>query len=183
MKKNIIIIFLSFIFFMVASAQPKDIPGFMKTKWGMTDEEILNAMKDEAVKLKSKKLFRTSYSNIGLKEVTIDSNKFIGYFLMNEDTKTLSQVNLNIVYQHLEDPFETYESLKRYLINEYGQPTKERSEMRGASHNKALLWIFPSTVILVTSWGPKLDNLMIQYFKNVGKTPEQYGFKDNKKDK
>lgn len=180
MKKIVYIFsFIAFCFSVLLS-QPKDVPGFMNTRWGMTDEEILKAMKDDAVKLKSKKMFRVSYANVGLKEITIDSNKFIGYFLMNEDTKTLSQVNLNIVYQHLEDNFETYESLKKYFIKEYGNPTRERSEMRGNSHNKALLWIFPSTVILVSAWGNNLENLMIQYFKNVGKTPEQFGFKEKK---
>jgi hypothetical protein len=101
---------------------------------------------------------------------------------MNKETQKLFQVNLSITFQHVEDPFEAYESLRKALIKEYGTPLKERSIVKDGSHNKALLWIFPSTSILCSAWGKNLDNFMVQYFKNVGKTPDQFGFREAKTD-
>lgn len=179
---NIIILLIINISFL--QAQPKDVPGFLETRWGMTEDQILEAMKDKVIKLKGRKDYRFNwYATLGMKEYVIDSNKYSVYFLMNNKTNRLEQVNLNIFYQNIEDNQKSFESLKEALSKEYGPPTAVEEKIQPKTKMKILraVWYFPSTIILYTAWAKNFDKSMLQFMENNGKrTLKSMGFeKDN----
>jgi len=149
----------------------KDVEGFMNTRWGMTEDQILESMKGEAVKLKSRKNYRFNwYATVGIKEVTIDSNKYTVHFLMNKGTNLLQQVNLDIFYQNIEDPDLSFASLKNAFEKDYGKPTAESKTENPKNHSVIFqaAWVFPSTIILYTAWSKNLDKSLLQFFQNDG---------------
>ena len=162
-------------------AQPKDLPGYKNTRWGMTEQEIKDAMKEEAVPLKSKKSIGLgqSYSTIGLKNISIDSNDFIGYFVMNKETDRLTQVNLEIIAQNIDDNYDSFNSMVKELSKEYGKPTALYTSIYPEAKRPIAkaVWMFPSTIIFYISWGKDLDKSMLQFFHNDGrKTLKSLGF-------
>jgi len=58
MKSIILIIFvlISLLFNNNVFGQPKDVEGWSKSRWGMTEDEILKVFEGEAKKLEKKKL-------------------------------------------------------------------------------------------------------------------------------
>ena len=161
-------------------SQIKDVPGFLDTRWGMTEQEILDVMKDRVIKLKARKDYRFNwYATLGMKEYVLDSNKYSVYFLMNNKTNKLEQVNLNIFYQNIEDNYKSFESLKKALSLQYGPPTAEEIKTQPKTNMKILraVWFFPSTIILYTAWSSNFDKLMLQFIENNGKkTLKSMGF-------
>jgi len=151
-------------------AQPADVPGFMDTRWGMSEQEILDSMKDKVVKLKGKKNFQFGgYATVGMKEIEIDSSKYTVHFLMNRQTDLLYAVNLDIIYRHISDSKEYYESLKKALSKEYGPPSIEGERESKSTKILRAVWMFPSTIILYTEWSSKLNKVMLQFLVNDGK--------------
>jgi len=186
MKKKIIILIIAVMATACfANAQVKDIPGYKNTKWGMTEQEIKDAMKDEAIPLKSrKKMGLNCYSTIGMKNISIDSNDYIGYFLMDNTTDRLSMVNFEIIAQDIDDNYDSFNSMVKHLTAEYGKPTAYFTSIYpGAKTPIAkVVWMFPSTILLYMSWGKDLDRNMLQFIENNGKrTLESLGFIPNAK--
>jgi hypothetical protein len=181
MKKSYYIYILTIVFtifyIQALTAQPKDVDNWKGAKWGMTESEILKALNGEAIKLRAKKVYPrgTAYATVGIREVIIDSNKFEVYFLMNNDS-VLKQINLGMTSQHMDNSLEAFESLKKTLIKEYGEPLKEKSKGKGNSQVLGAIWVFPTTVIILYGIGSDLGRIEIMYIKNTGKTPKQYGF-------
>jgi len=173
MKTRLTILLLTlFIGANLLFAQPKDVPGYSKTRWGMTEQEIKDAMKEEAIPLKGKKKFGfTSYATLGMKDISIDSNDFIGHFLMNDKTDRLSQVNIDIIAQNIDDNFDSFNSMVKALSKEYGKPTALYTSIYPGAKRpiSKVVWMFPSTIILYISWGQDLDKSMLQFFENNGK--------------
>jgi hypothetical protein len=173
-------------------SQPKDVKGFLKTTWGMTEQQIIDAMKDDVVKLKSKKDFRVTgaYATLGMKKYSIDSNDYIVYFVMDGKTNLLKQVNLEMIFQKVEDNSKSYDQVRDALEKEYGKATKDTTgysvpgEKAIAGLKKVMkdsiklvapkqktpfrkaIWITPSTVMFLIYWGQGYEKSMIQFFQN-----------------
>jgi hypothetical protein len=179
MKK---LLFVCFIFIVLVTfrsnsiAQPKDVEGWRDARWGMTENQILEKFKGEAVKLKVKKNIISKYSTIGINEITIDSNKYTVYFLF-DTSNTLQQVNINLVSSASRKTIETiFNSLISSFIKTYGKPIAEKDRTREKFRNIGALWIFPTTDILADAMIGNTDQIIILFTKHKGKTPKQYGY-------
>ena len=152
---------LSILILFIASnflySQLKDVKGFMKTTWGMTEAQILDVMKDDVVKLKAKKNFGFSgaYATLGMKKYTIDSNDYVVHFVMDPETDVLKQVNLDIIYQNVEDSYKSFDLVKGALEKQYGKVTKDTTGFTVNPKNqekspfRKAVWVYPSTIVFL----------------------------------
>jgi hypothetical protein len=77
-----------------------DLPGWDKTRWGMSSAEIAQAYGRDAVRLDGRVEFAHRYSDIALRRQPFAGYDFIVYFQMDERTGRLSQVLLERLKQY-----------------------------------------------------------------------------------
>ena len=118
-----------------------DLEGWRQAKWGMTEEEILDAFKGEAVRLNPSERYHQAVATVGIEFLQISGFSFKAHFLLDEKTKRLFQVTIQPLHQEEVNriPFVLRDAVKDGLTKKYG----------GASvkDGHTLKWIFPSTII------------------------------------
>ncbi len=151
-----------------AFSQPKDLEGWNKARWGMTDEDISKAFGEqvepvpnskkirklsasekkelEAKAKKNKEKFETFHTNLWIKSAEIYGKPFEVYFKMNDKTNKLGVIN----FVSMEKPSKAlFKFLEKKLTEEYGFPsrgyTSEGSVANLLIRNR--FWIFPTTTI------------------------------------
>ncbi len=130
------------------SAQPKDIDGWDKIKWGMTMADARAAYSIEAQPEAGE--YGTT---LRLKPVRIGDISLAVSIGTKHGSEQISQVSLDQHYGFPSDPpFDgphVFDTLKTPLIQKYGPPKNQ--ETRRESHNiiKSVLWTFPSTTIVL----------------------------------
>jgi len=139
-------------------AQPKDVKGWGKTKWGMSKEKIIDLYPGEVIPRNDPK-----YPNIKLdmKNIKIDRYVFEAMFIFGPDNK-LTEVKLsppvkNPVYEV------DFVEIEKMLVAKYGAPAyrnKQRSALGGFDFDTT--WAFPSTSINL-SFSTELKMLTIIY--------------------
>jgi len=131
---------------LAAEDDPKNIAGYDKTAWGMTEDEVLKAEAPRAEKLdKPEILVDTNgrptgdFRSIVIKEIKVGSEKanFRAIFIFDKNQK-LKQVNLESVNDI--NPAETMRYVEKLLTEKYGAPTYKQ-EGKNAS------WKLPKTSI------------------------------------
>lgn len=123
--------------------QPKDVEGWSKAQWGMTEEQILEIFKGEVVRLDKVEFYENWYASIGINNLEIGGDKFYVHFLMNKKKKTLQQVNIIAKEEALQGIEVVFEFLEQLLVEKYGKPSfKNEEEYKGR-----VIWNFPTTVI------------------------------------
>jgi len=138
------------------SLPPEDVPGWNIIKWGMTVDDARKALGDKA---------QTSTEEPGAAFVDIEKLVIkdlpVGdlvaecgiYTKRNSDVVT----SVSLMFGKVEEPPSTrersFDTLKRLLIEKYGQPKSEdrkaepNSFGRGQDVSSTVLWVFPSTSI------------------------------------
>ena len=127
------------------SIAPTDVDGWSKSKWGMTEKQVRDAFKEEAVGSESA-------NNLTIPDYRIGRSRFKVAFVMDERTKLLNRVNIIPVdggpgYDGPvvnTGPENIFDDLKTLLISKYGQPTSAGATRPG---NSAAVWKFKSTTI------------------------------------
>jgi hypothetical protein len=122
------------------SIVPKDVDGWSSAKWGMTEKEIKNAFKGEA-------LTSESVDNLIIPDYKIGRSRFKVTFVMDEQTKLLNRVNIIPIdggpgYDGPvvnPGPERLFDDLKTLLISKYGQPA--------TAGDSVAAWRFKSTTI------------------------------------
>lgn len=155
MRHFILITMVNFSLFIsnTVLGQPNDVFGWNKSRWGMTEEEILETFKSQAERLDKMETYQGGYKNyyalIGIDNFDILGDNYKIRFLMDE-SKTLAKVLIKV---EGDDPSETrYRILEQLLVEKYGPPSykyegKESTELIHSITSITMSWNFPSTII------------------------------------
>jgi hypothetical protein len=126
---------------------PKDIEGWSKSRWGMTEEEILKAFKGKAVRLKEKETYHGAYATIGINDLEIDGHKYQVRFLMDNIKETLQQVNIKLKDNELSAARRIFRELEVMLVEKHGPPSLKTAQKQKDFSCMITTWNFPTTVI------------------------------------
>ncbi len=124
-----------------ADGDAKDIAGYDKTMWGMTEEEVLAAEAPLAERLeKPSTMVNGDIVTIVIRGIEIAGIQFSGYFIFDPQDRKLIAVGL----QSAMEMGASVGSIEKYLTEKYGQPANKKE-------GENLLWELPKTTIeLVT---------------------------------
>jgi hypothetical protein len=157
--------------------------GWRDSRWGMTEEQILNTFKGEAVRLPAeKKLAKGNYCNIVIENVKLGISIYQVNFVMDGQTKGLITVRISPAEKwNLGDKTTQaeFKDLEKLLIEKYGNPSY-RDEMGNPDFSKRIKghtnlvtkWNFPTTSIQLSyleDRQTKLRYLNLNYRPNINK--------------
>ena len=140
---------------------PRDIDGWGKTRWGMTESEVLKAMPGEAVQLGKSEKFKSGEATIGIKDFELASHRFSVRFIFDTVTRRLNAVHLQLIESNYLIAEDTFHTLEKALTEKYG-PASYRNEKRkrgalGLTIDNNASWRLTNTTI----------NLMFSYLENA----------------
>jgi hypothetical protein len=137
----------------------KDIDGWSKAKWGMTEAEVWRAFQGEAIRFAEKRNYKDDYAMIGIPNYTIGRSRFKIMFMLDSKTNLLTGVNIQPFDQDLGalllgdrpmppvvngSPEGIFDELKSLLTQKYGEPTSSETSR---SNEHIAVWRFPSTTV------------------------------------
>ena len=129
------------------SAQSKDIKGWHKVQWGMTEDVIEEIYGEKIRRLAKTKHFDYQYRNLEIDNFTILGYQFNVLFFMDNNTHRLNRVSLThsgtdsgVIFLKLEDA----------LKSKYDLPSEKSVENLYGITNTERVWLFPSTKITLT---------------------------------
>ncbi|MGB2691797.1 MAG: hypothetical protein WBC96_04810, partial [Thermodesulfobacteriota bacterium] len=174
MKK--IISIAAFLFLLVSSlsvnagTKPKDVYGWDKLRWGMTEEEVIPILGKDVKKRNTRHDEKDNmYSSLQLRKIEIADNEFRASLWMDSDTKKLRR----IVFFPEGQP-EKYEWAKmfieteNFLVKKYGPPSIEKtSNDPGTSADR--IWMFPTTEIELSYLSLEGSELLLLVFSQTEK--------------
>ena len=142
------------------SAQPEDIKGWNKARWGMTEREIANAFKGKVEQLREPIIDKQEgiYVKQEINDLTFANTKFTVSFVMDDKSNQLMEVVLTPKGSHFRVLFGI---LEKKLVTKYGPVTyrdKEDIDMQKLGKNGygqdqiSRVWRFPSTLITLEYW-------------------------------
>lgn len=123
----------------LAADDPKNIAGYDKTVWGMSEDEVLNAESPLAEKLANPvKTAAGDIRSITIKAIKIASTEFRVLFIFDSKDRKLKQVTLEGLNDL--DPGFTFSSIEKLLTEKYGTPTYKKE-------GNDVSWKLPKTII------------------------------------
>ena len=163
------------------SAQPEDIKGWNKARWGMSEREIENAFKGKVEHLREPIIDKQEgiYVKQEINDLTFANTKFTVSFVMDDKANELREVVLTPKGSHFRVLFGI---LEKKLVTKYGPVTyrdKEDIDMQKLGKNGygqdqiSRVWKFPSTLITLEYWvygmgsGKVEDGVTLIYKENV----------------
>ncbi|MSN27448.1 MAG: hypothetical protein GJV46_16510 [Geobacter sp.] len=124
--KTILFIALTVLLFVV-SAQADDainINGYGKAIWGMSEDEVLKAEQGRVIKFDKPAKYLNSTAPIGIDEINVGTDKFKVYYLFDDKSRKLEQVNLAGLEENNElINARTFTTILKLLTEKYGPPT------------------------------------------------------------
>jgi hypothetical protein len=134
-----------FVSSLLLADEPRNIAGYDKTVWGMSEDEVLNAESPQAERLdKPVKTANGDIGSITIKEIEIASTKFRVLFIFDYESRKLRQVTLESVKDI--SPARTFSSIEKLLTEKYGPPTYKQED-KYKQENKNVSWKLTKTVI------------------------------------
>ena len=163
------------------SAQPEDVKGWNKARWGMTEREIENAFKGKVERRREPIIDKQEgiYVNQEIHDLTFAHTKFTVSFVMDDKTNQLMEVVLTPKGSHFRVLFGI---LENKLVTKYGPVTyKDKDDIDMHKLGKdgygqdqiSRVWRFPSTIVTLEYWvygmgsGKVDDGVTVIYKKNV----------------
>ncbi len=141
--RTVLAIQLVLIFFapvaLVADDDAKNIAGYGKTIWGMTEDEVLKAEAPSAKRLKNPEI--TQIGDLGsvvINQVRIAETNFTVNFIFDRKNHRLVRVDLESPH-NLAPGGRTFSEIKKLLTEKYGSPTFDEW--------KRVFWKLPKTKI------------------------------------
>lgn len=192
MKKALLIILVVISASNYSFGLSKDVEGWNKTQWGMTENEVLNVIEGKAIVIAKPYKYQglsdewDAYSPLVLDEIEIDKDKFTVDFIFDNKNKKLIKVIVSIKDKR---PSELqFSSLEKMLTEEYGSPsfTKDDGKPDKSLGNEAVsegriflerAWKFPSTIIELNYLNARAISSMslkIIYKENLKETENVY---------
>lgn len=135
MKTTIISIVAMLLFLpnLCSSEDAQDLNGWNKAKWGMTEEELKVAFKEE------------NLTGLILNDFKIAENKFTVSFVMDTKTAKLEKVFLFTTEKVLND--DNFNNLQNLLTQKYGKPTESKKSLFTLNS----VWNLKYTIITLVS--------------------------------
>lgn len=125
---------------LAADEDPRNITGYDKTRWGMSEDEVLTAEAPRAEKLeKPSTMVNGDLVTIVIKGVETEGIQFTAYFIFDSQNRKLVNVSLQSGADIGTDVGSTLARIERVLTEKYGQPDEKNGE--------SLLWKLPKTTI------------------------------------
>ncbi len=97
---------------------PKDVEGWRGARWGMTEDELLAAFKNEIIRV-DRRTYRIGYSTLAIKDFEIFGDRYDVAFVMDNTDQKLLAVNLS--FQRRGYPEGMPEEAKK-LLQQYPNP-------------------------------------------------------------
>jgi hypothetical protein len=123
-----------------AADDPRNIAGYDKAVWGMSEDEMLKAESPRAEKVDKPFMSQEGIDSVTIKEIEIGPHKFHATFTFDHKSQKLVRVYLT---SDQKGPFIAsliFSSIEELLTEKYGAPTYKQ-ESKNAS------WKLPKTVI------------------------------------
>ena len=164
-----------------AVGQAQDIKGWYKSKWGMSEDEILVLFKNEGVTtLAQTEVWPDRYVKLIIPEMEIEGSKFKVYFQMSQETHKLVGILLSLqgktVGYHLVGGDVVFQHLERVLVEEYGHATNKMDGKPlpvSGFRTRERSWAFPSTTIHLSmmegDFGKSVIGVNLSYKQNQPK--------------
>ena len=163
------------------SAQPEDVKGWNKARWGMTEREIEYAFKGKVERLREPIVDKQEgiYVTQEIRDLSFANADFTVSFVMDDKTNQLREVVLTPEGSHFKVLFEI---LENKLVTKYGPVTyKDKNDIAVQKLGKngygqgqtSRRWKFPSTLITLEYWvysmgsGKVDDGVTLIYKENV----------------
>ena len=169
------------------SARPKDVKGWNRARWGMTERDIETAFKGKVEQRRQPIIDKQEgiYVSQEINDLTFANTKFTVSFVMDDKTNQLREVVLTPKGTHFRVLFEL---LEKKLVTKYGPVTfrdKEDVDLQrlgkdGYGQDQiSRVWRFPSTLITLEYWvygmgsGKVDDGVTLIYKENVKSRPKR----------
>lgn len=132
------VLFLSLLTLSALAGDSKDIHGWDKAKWGMTEKQVVEAFGKRAEHHQRDK-YAKWYSTICVKGVAFGKKEYLADMLFDNNSGRLSGINLRAQDEKSLDVVAEFKRLSILLNKQYGEPNEQ-------SPTK-MIWIFPSTTV------------------------------------
>lgn len=127
----------------LAHSQIKDVEGWDKARWGMTEDQILQTFKGRLNKLPKTKKSGYTYVNLQINDFVVEGIKCAVSFKMDTKSKLLKMVSIEPMKKKDNTPA-NFNLLKEMLTKKYGHPDYDSED---ELIDYELRWHFPSTEI------------------------------------
>ncbi len=164
MRRIILILFVFFIHEQHCLAQLKDVEGWSKARWGMTEEEILKAFTGEAKQLEKRENYKNAYATVGIDDIEIGGAKYKVRFLMDNYKNTLRQVLIKTKDENPAGAEVWFKSLEQMLVEKYGQPSY-KDEKREPDRRISRTVVLEGSVKLTTAWNFPTTIIELSYLE------------------
>jgi hypothetical protein len=112
-----------------AEDDPKDINGYDKAVWGMTEDEVMKAEAPKIAKLKKREIFAGGKTaSLGIDEVLIGDITFKGLFLFDDTSHKLVQVNLDYHDETNLGARRAFSATAKLLTDKFGPPSTQDTD-------------------------------------------------------
>ena len=126
-----------------------DLPGWDRTRWGMTSAEIAAAYGTEAIRLDGRIEFYRLYTDVALRRIPFAGHDFTVYFQMDDKTHRLAQVMLERRRQYATG--QVWRDAVAALEHEFGPPTaacaRRGRPLDGEPGSLERVWTLPSITV------------------------------------
>jgi len=122
----------------LAAFAAEDPGGWTKAKWGMTDDQLLAAFPEQAVRLDPPE---QNGARVAIRSIDLAGAKFDVYFIPSD--AGLRKVVLTAQHQPATSLDFLFQTVQNLLVDKYGRPW--RSDESAAT---SLQWSFPTTTIV-----------------------------------
>jgi len=124
------------------SVTARDIAGWGKTRWGMTEAEVLAALPGEVVRLAEPDKHDSGEAPLGIEDLELGVHRFAVRFVFDSETRLLNAVNLRLKESNHPIEENLFHTLEKALTEKYGPATyrredRERDALGLAIDNKA----------------------------------------------
>jgi hypothetical protein len=134
---------------LVPGAARADLPGWDKTRWGMSSAEIAALYGRQAVRLDGRVEFAGLYSDVALRRAGFAGLDFIVYFQMDDKTRRLEQVLLERLKQYATAA--AWHDALAALGRDLGEPTatcdRRGEPLAGVPAVLERVWVLPTTTV------------------------------------
>ena len=129
------------------TASAASIPGWPEVRFGMTEDELEQALGDALTVLPGRWIYGGAYAERAVFDVDLEGLLFTAYFQMNDQTDRLQQILLE--RRNIGATPRAFEEALALLERHYGEPTERCLTVRpdGTVMSADLMWRFPRAVI------------------------------------
>lgn len=139
---------------LAGSVQAEDVPGWRETRWGMTEDEVLAAMKGEANRVPTPRERAGRVEALEIPQYAIGPYRFKVTFNFTEGKL------VGVILTGDKDSPVSYPGVKDMVVAKYGAPASESPTAIG----RHAQWNFPSTrIALAEIRAPGLTIISLSY--------------------